>query len=244
MLDHLDNPAGRIVAALQRAEKHLHEKVSARDGWLQVFEANDVSQLPARIADFITQVQLTKDLVESLPESESPEHLSKYFGSLDQIVSYLLSVGSINMPQFGNFIKPELIFSLESCSLAIRRHVRLEPTIDTEGLTKIVDTIRQVCDDIADSDIPEDAKLPLIRRLRDVEDAVLSFKVAGYSGIEATLDALVGRTLWRTPPEVKEKSIGWVKRVVSAIGSFTKGAATLAGSTQTVVESYKAITGE
>lgn len=240
----LDNPAGRIEAVLERAKKYTSERGSARDGWRQAFDVGDASQLPARIAHFIMQVQLTKELVAALPDYEDPEHLSTYFGNLDQIIDALLSVGALNMSQFAPWITPELLFSLGACSRALRRHDGQEPTLDVGEVENILDTIRQVQEELTQSALPQHVKLLLIRRVREVEEAVLAIKIAGYPVVESTLDALLGSVAWRTDPAEQNKVATWVKRIWSAIFTASHDTAQIAGYTQKVVESYKTITGQ
>jgi hypothetical protein len=216
----------------------------ARNHWNYAFGVDDPLELAGHVAHFIQQVQLTKELVAGLPEDEDPSHLSTYFPQLDQICDALLGVGTYNMGIFAGLVTPELLFSLGSCSRAIRRHGGREPTIDTAGLKNILATIHEVHREIVASGLPHTVSLFIIQRLREVEDAVTAFTIAGYSGVESSLDALIGGASWRTPP-IQQPQVGsWVKRAWTAIQSTAIGTASIAGSTQTVIESYKAITGE
>jgi hypothetical protein len=240
----LDNPAARILAVLERLQPLLSEQGPARDAWQRAFDIGDPFDLPNRIAHFIQQVQLTKELVAALPDDEDPEHLSTYFNRLDQICNNLLGVGTVNQSEFVGLVKPELLFSLGSCSRAIRRNGGREPTIDIDGIESILNTISEVRNEIVASNMPRDVNIFILRRLREVEDAVFTFKIAGYSGVEDTLDALLGGAAWRTPATQQQPVENWVKRIFLAIQTAARGTAAIAGSTQTVVESYKAITGK
>ena len=240
----LDNPAARILAVLERVQPLLDQPGPALDAWQQAFDVRDPLDLPGRVAHFIQQVQLTKELVAALPEEEDSEHLSTYFRQLDRLCNVLLGVGIYNTSEFVGSVKPELLYSLGSCSQAIRRHGGREPTIDVAGIENILSTIHDVRNEIVASQLPHNVSLFILRRLREVEEAVLAFKIAGYAGVEDTLDALLGGAAWRTPPGQQRPVGGWINRVWMAIQTGTKGTATIASSTQTVVESYKAITGK
>ncbi len=239
-----DNPAARIQAVLERAIPQLDGQGPARVAWQRAFDVGEPLDLAGRIAHFIQQVQLTKELVAALPEDEEPEHLSKYFDRLDQICDALLGVGTVNVRQFVGLITPELTYSLGSCSRAIRQHGGREPTIDVEGIERILGVIYEVRKEILASSIPQNVTLFILRRLREVEDAVLAFKIAGYSGVEEALDALVGGAAWRTPATEHQPVENWIKRIWNTIQTAAKGTAAIAGSAQTVVDSYKAIAGE
>lgn len=240
----LDNPAARLQSVLERVRLRTSDSGPARDPWMDAFGVKDPLELPGHVARFIQQVLLTKELVAGLPEDEDPPHLSTYFPKLDQICETLLGVGTYNMGIFAGLVTPELLYSLGSCSRAIRRHGGREPTIDKAGLGNILATIHEVRREIVTSSLPPTVSLFIIQRLREVEDAVTAFAIAGYSGVESSLDALLGGVLWRTPATQQPQVGSWVKRVWMTIQTAAKGTASIAGSTQTVIESYKAITGE
>jgi hypothetical protein len=242
---HLDNPAGRLEAVLVRAEPLVVQDLAATDGWMRAFDVAESRQLPGQIAEFVVQVEHARTLIDALPvEEENPEHLLRYFPYLDRICENMLILGNVRMAHFATWVKPELIYSVGACSSAIRRNGGREPTLDADGIEEILELIIKIRGEIVDSAIPQVVKTFILRRLHDVEDAVVAFRIAGYSGVESTLDALVGAAIWRTPPTSQEPVKGWLHRLWETIQRVTQGTAAIAGSAQKVAESYKAITGE
>jgi hypothetical protein len=131
-----------------------------------------------------------------------------------------------------------------ACSTAIRRNGGREPTLDVNGIGEVLQLIVDIRDEIIGSQMPQHVKVYILRRLRDVEDAVIAFRIAGFAGVESALDALIGGAMWRTPPTSQEPVKIWVRRLWEKIKAITQGTAAIAGSAQKIAESYKAITGE
>ena len=146
------------------------------------------------------KVQVARKTVENLPtETEDPSRLLAHFGTLDQICNALLAVGAQSMEQYRTMIDVSLIYSLGSCSRALRRNGAREPTFEENAIPALLDLVAEIIEETAASTLPLDVQLFIVRRLRDVEAALRAFQVAGYSGVESALDALIG-AVWRTAP--------------------------------------------
>jgi hypothetical protein len=241
-LEQLDNPAARVEAVLIRAQPHTGSEANALDEWQAVFGADTPEDVAQFTAEFITQLQLAREAIERLPESEDPEHLLKYFSVLDNLPRSMLMMAGLPMSAFSRFMTDEIIYSLAGCSRALRRNGAREPTFDSDALIELLGMVAKIIDEVAESDVPTYLKLFITQRLQEVETALRLYRISGYARVEYSLDGLVGAT-WRAPEEAKKQTGNWILRIIAKVQGFARGSAELAKSTQTVIESVQSISG-
>lgn len=241
-LEQLDNPAARVEAVLIRAQPHTEGSANALDAWREVFEVETTEDVAMFTAEFIAQIRLAREAIERLPESEDPEHLLKYFSVLDKLPKLMFTMTGQLMSAFRPIINNEVIYSLAGCSRALRRNQAKELTFDSDALIELLGLVAKVVDEVAASDVPIHLKIFITQRLQEVETALRLYRITGYSGVEYSLDGLIG-TMWRAPEEAKKKTGNWIVRVVAKVQSFARGSAELTTSAQKVIESVQAISG-
>lgn len=135
----------------------------------------------------------------------------------------------------------EALYGLEACSRALHRWKR-EPVIDQSQLDELIRQVRDLVESVARSDgLAEDAKVFLIKRLREVETALLGSRVTGFADLEAALDRLTGSLVRR--PDIREPGL------LNRIGSFfhslvfaAQGTDAIAGATASTIQAITAIT--
>jgi hypothetical protein len=189
--EHLDNPAGRLVAVLRALAKQPGGR-PAREAWRDVLGSpSDDAGLVSRIAEIMALAKRAEAAVQGLPGVERPAHLLLHFDRVHKALGLLLSISSATVQNFLQYLTPEVIYSLEMCSYALQRNRQGEPTIDVDKVSDLVEHVRSLIDKIADDqDLENDVCMLLVARLRDVESALLNIRITGYARVEKAMDAL------------------------------------------------------
>jgi len=197
-------------------------------------------------------MQKARDEIAALPEDEDPEFLLHQVGDVERLINGLtetalaltarISPSDVFSERFTlRRISPESIFGLEAASRALHRR-RPEPTIDPSQLSMLIEQLRKLIDDVSSSNnLTPEAKLFLIRRLREIETALLGSRITGFADLEDAVDRLTGALVRRD--DIRDAGI------MKKIGSFfqklvqaAQGTSAIAGATTATVQAIEAIT--
>lgn len=240
----LDNPAGRLAAVFIDV-RNSPPNQPAIDRWMEIFKVSDRLDVLRRATDLAVLVGQVEVAVRALPDDEDPEHLLRHLGEVRTMIDGLLYVGNVPMDHFIRQLTGEAIYSLETCSRALRRNGGREPTIDADGVDHLLALIRAVIDEIAASDLPVTAKVFLVERLRTVETTLLNIHLTGYAPVEAALDALTIGAVRITPEdsEARRHAGNWITRLWMALRDHAQGADAITATAAQTISAIQAITG-
>lgn len=216
----LGNPAARLHAVLV-ALKGIGG-ASVAGALAQVLDVGEQEQ-PAELLHRIAAVRaLPGQAAEQLRLVEDVNHelLLRWRDPVETALSRTYFLGG-QVSEMTSLYGAEVLLGLEMTADVLRRR-RPEPTIPDEGLVELVDLVRELIDAVlADPDLPPAAKQFLLERLRDVEIALLRFRVTGYAGVEAAVDALTGGAVRRDDIRGNENVGGWLSRLWDRMGAVT-----------------------
>lgn len=227
----LTNPAGRLAAILRNVASY-HENEFARTAWANALgTGDDELLLLSRCADVVGLVRATRQAIEKLPDHEDPEFHLEHFDAIEKAASQLTAVGGgMRVLQFKQLLGPEVIRSLDGSARALRRLGLDEPSLDTEKVPGLVEQIRRIIDEVAaDEGLPPDVRMLLVKRLREVESALLNIRITGYARVEETLDALAFAPIRSDlDQDGKERALNRVAKIWDLVQSGLNKAAAIA----------------
>ena len=247
----MDNPAGRLGAFLEslhgrNADKTVGEVLALAE------DADGPFVVALRILEIGRLAQATRSAVEALPDQEDPAFLLQHFHQVESLVKRLTDavvMGAVTYAptdQFtAKFIIPApldgaALFGLEAASRALHRRCP-EPAIGPEHLDSLIYDVRELIDSVTGSPaFSTEAKTFLVRRLRDIETALLGSRITGSADLEDALDRLTGAFVRREDirdPGLLGKINTFFQRLVLA----AQGVEGIAGATTTTVGAIEAI---
>jgi hypothetical protein len=263
MPKYLDNPAGRLAALIRNMLEGggLSLPVGTVLG-IPEDQGNAPLIVSLRLLDIQRLAVQTRREVEALPPDEDPEFLLSHFDAVDKWVSRLVDTavrdanrlclstpvrslfatgsnkGDADQARFR--LPKEALYSLDACSRALHRQGTGSSLSDAE-VPDLVERVRELIDLVVDSEeLPGNAKIFLIGRLRDVEAALLASRIYGYEDLEAALDRLVGGLARRD--DVRKPSVMTrVRGLLEAFSGATQEAAVVAEATYKTVEAIETI---
>lgn len=238
-----DNPAPRLALILERTSRAV-PKDRALDSWMKIFDIGDKNDLPGRIALALSQLAEAREAIESLPEGEDPAHLLTHFPDVEKLFNdIVLQPGSAQMGHFIAQVKGEMIYSMQTCARALRRHGMREPTLDTEAINELLTLVRETIDEVLKSEFPEKVKIFMVKRLREVEEALIAVSIGGFGRVEAALDAFAFAGLKVTAHGSPERSrVGeWFGNLWGKIHTLAAGTGAITGVAADASEIFRAI---
>ncbi|MFJ8833820.1 hypothetical protein [Micromonospora aurantiaca] len=211
--EHLDNPIGRIIAVLDHCSM-VPAGRSAEGTWATVLGARSSRELFMRVGAFLDLIQESKAAIRRLPDGEDAEYYLRPLEQLDPLSDlFLTHLGQPDMSAFSTFYRKDLLYALGAASRVLRK-VERSATLSKEARDSLLDDVRKLIDDVAESDdLPHEAKVYLIKLLRDVEGALLSFIVGGFDDVAAAVAALAAGTV--RLQTVEQQS--WLKSRIGAL---------------------------
>ncbi|MEU8042757.1 hypothetical protein AB0B71_01250 [Micromonospora echinofusca] len=239
-----DNSASRLAAILEQVTER-QPATAGIQGWkeiLGVSDRNGIFQGAANLANLVDQFEAD---VRALPEDEDPEHLLAYLPRIRSMLDLFLKLSQTNMQHFSQYLTGEVMYSIASCSRALRRNGQVKPLISDNSAKQLVDEVRAVMEGVIESDLPDALKDLLVDRLRDVEAALLGVRIGGYANVERAMDALTFGAVRATKADSEERAqVGsWLSRLWGKLGEHAQGAEAIAATAASTTEVIKAITG-
>lgn len=159
----------------------------------------------------------------------------------------LLQVNNATTQDYSSRVTPVVVYSLRACANALKRNQVVERTLDEAGVADLLTLVRQIIDDVGDSDFGLPLKAFLITRLRAVEEALLAVKITGIADVEAAVDALIlgGMQAAKAEeqPGQRQRIGGWLMKVWSGLQAAAKGLSLISAASQDVQDTIKMISG-
>jgi hypothetical protein len=249
----MDNPAGRLGAFLESLHgRNGNGDKTVGDVLGLAEDADGPFVVALRILEIGRLAQATRSAVEALPDEEDPAFLLQHFHLVESLVKRLTDavvMGAAGYAPTDRFVAKFIIpapldgaalFGLEAASRALHRCCP-EPAIGPEHLDSLIHDVRELMDAVTGNPaLSAEAKTFLVRRLRDVETALLGSRITGSVDLEDALDCLTGAFVRREDlrePALLGKINAFFQRLVLA----AQGAEAIAGATASTVGAIEAI---
>lgn len=191
----LDNPAGRLLAALNDATSQP-ENTSAHVGWCRVWNLDvDTSdghvECMRRGSEMISLGIETRRRAEQLPSNLTAGNLAR----LDQVqgtLQYFVNLPQVTMGTMLSPIKPDGWLALENID-GLLSQFGPEPVILPAQSETLLDQTHQLIEKVlADDVLSEQAKRQIVNQLREVETALIEADLTGSVAIEKAGSGLAG----------------------------------------------------
>jgi len=215
MADYLDNPAGRIAATLRRVKEH-------GDGppiqiWSSALGGGSAAQVYKKIARFMMLIDEAKHGFSTLEDIEQRPFYLGMFPFLDTLESRLFThLNDSDMSAFKDLITDDKLAIVELMSRELHRHYRSR-SIDSDIREEMLKAVRDLMGKILVEDgLSEQEKAYIVKLLRDVEVALLSYWLGGFDEIASSVAALAAGVA-NVSSETKK---GWLLNSVTRIWNF------------------------
>ncbi|MBB4762162.1 hypothetical protein ACFQFC_39020 [Amorphoplanes digitatis] len=247
----MDNPAGRLGAFLESLHSRNGDKTVGEVLGLAE-DADEPFAVALRVLEIGRLARATRSSVEALPDEEDPAFLLQHFHQVEALVKRLTDDVVMAAATYAptdlfaaKFIVPvpldgAALFGLEAASRALHRCCP-EPAIGPEHLDSLIHDVRELIDSVTGSPaLSADAKTFLVRRLRDIETALLGSRITGSVDLEDALDCLTGAFVRRE--DIREPGLlGKINTFFQRLVLAAQGAESIAGATTSTVGAIEAI---
>lgn len=208
----VDNPAARLHSFLSRIK--AQGNLVTRQAICQALELDPAGTSLAEVLEYIVVVMSWPDLIEQRVReltNVNADRLLRWRPRVGSAMTELSNAGGMSQSVFSQYNDTDLA-DLEHCADTLHYHSP-EPTIAPDSLTEILGLIREAIDAIsADTGLPAEARLWLIARLREVERALLHFRVVGYDGVTEAMERLCGGLVVH-PSTRTDESRSWISKI-------------------------------
>lgn len=192
MEDVPDNPATRLLDFLTKLKSYGAD-AQVRISICRALDLDTDMPLP-EVLHYLTVVMSWPDEIESLVNGLTEVNKVRLLRWRPHIDETMVGLAHLTAPLQSTLAQYNVtdLTDLEHCADTL--HFRApEPVMTTEKLDDLGALIRQAIDAvIADTDLTDEARHWLVTQLRDVEQAVIHFRIAGYRGVEEAMERLCG----------------------------------------------------
>lgn len=222
-----DNPAARLFDFLARVK--AHGNMVTRQAVCIALDLDQDQTSLSEVLQHITTVMSwpaqIEDRVRALTDVNA-QRLLRWQPHVKAAMTELGNAGGMSHSIIAQYNDTDLA-DLEHCADTL--HYRTpEPSISPDDLSSIIDLIREAIDAIgADEQLAPAARLWLIGRLREVENAVLHFRIVGYSGVTEAMERLCGGIVLH-PLTRNQQASSWATRIWLKISNSLTGVDRLA----------------
>jgi hypothetical protein len=248
---YMDNPAGRLAEVLNAAidaaqfiledkEGNPYKNAPATEVWSLALGTSTLTELLIRLGEVLRLLEDAKVAVRSLP-SDDAQFYARAFEELDKLPILVNGSLGADWKVFSATITPQAVFVLETVSRMLRT-VALSPTLTESGIEEILVDLRQMIDQVsAHSSLPRDARLYVLKLLRNAEGALIGYRIGGFESVAAAVAAVAaGAALI---PEENERS--WLRERLGQLWrlmiSRAQGVQAISDSTQSVMGAVEGV---
>lgn len=212
MEDVPDNPATRLLDFLTKLKSYGAD-AQVRISICRALDLDTDMPLP-EVLHYLTVVMSWPDEIESLVNGLTEVNKVRLLRWRPHIDETMVGLAHLTAPLQSTLAQYNVtdLTDLEHCADTL--HFRApEPVMTTEKLDDLGALIRQAIDAvIADTDLTDEARHWLVTQLRDVEQAVIHFRIAGYRGVEEAMERLCGG-MARRPEAQNPETAGWFMKI-------------------------------
>lgn len=189
---NINNPAGRLLNILLEAKSIAakDQKLSVQAVWAILFnvERNELSMILKKLSKVLELPDLIRMEVNSVKNID-PKISLKYFKRVEEILSSVTF--NTNMNSFLNQIGDKELYSLEVCDDLLSKS-RPEINIEEDKFNQIINSAKNLLNEIKDANINQELKDFLSSKLEDIIEAMMDYKIVGIETIRETITSIIG----------------------------------------------------
>src|SRR6476646_3881563 len=217
-------------------------KAPAREVWAKVLggNSNNSAEISEKLSYFI---ELFNDVRADIKSLENT-NINKYLRTLDLIQTILMNQALLDTQwqSIKSQISQESLDLIESCGEAIEARNKGVCEVTPEELQDLQKIIKDLIDEILNSEIDIATKGFLVNELRKVEDVILNYRIRGSNGLARVSEEVAGKILvrWSRFLDPAKEVAGKVAALVLTIGRTTRdveSAGKLAGNLKNWIDS-------
>ncbi len=183
-------------------------------GWDLQSEAHLVYRA---IANAVQADRATRAMIDAAPTDSNVAMILEHFNQVDAAVAALASPSSSTpyvVQQVVNKVLDTGWHALKIAPAILRAYSPQTDSMPDDTITSLLQETRELIDlVVAANDLAPDAKQTIVARLRDVETALLTYKVSGNPAVEGSRDALLGSLVasgsqWKQAPGGLQGRVG------------------------------------
>lgn len=223
-----DNPAHRLLFLLKQGQG-FNTSLTCREAWDKIFETN--GNLPLLLS------RLGKSM-------ELPNHVVEMFGDMYPGQTNLCNhwKGKITFAfahqnlqaNWSNFISSIDSVSIDMLSLVATMidTKLLSKTFDVEEISKVKTSLQEVYDEVLNSDIADELKAFITRKLREIITSIDEYRLTGLAPILDSVDSSIGHCVTNRAYHsfIKEEALG--KKLETVLTSTANSITVLTGLPQ------------
>lgn len=192
-MTHQDNPAGRLHDILTTASTGRVDLPAVRVwGPALGVKDNDFIKVSLRVQDLIKLINDAEAAIRAMPEEERRDNHLEAFERLRPLPRALTTeLYTSSFGAFQPFVSDYVTTRLRYASGDLRSMGWSIPVPTNSELAELVTLVRTLSDEVTESSaLPPDAKVLILRRLRDVEDAIAAVRIGGFESVAAGMAAV------------------------------------------------------
>lgn len=203
------------------------QKLPARNVWAKVLGANnDTADISDKLSYLFELFNNVKDDIQGIDINRK----EKYLNALSKIQQVLMrsNLTGSNWVDIKSSIGEETLDLIDACGDLITSHAGAFNEISYEELEELQKQIRNLRDEILNSEIEKKTKCFLINELRKIEDTILNYQIIGSSGLSKVSREVVGGIAFncsqmsQTAKEKAMKIVDFALKVSGMIGLCEK----------------------
>ena len=167
------------------------EKQHVQNVWAKVLGANnDTADISDKLSYLFELFNNVKDDIQGIDINRK----EKYLNALSKIQQVLMrsNLTGSNWASIKSGIGEETLDLIDACGDLITSQAGGFNEISSEELEELQKQIRNLQDEICNSEIEKATKLFLINELRKIEDAILNYQIIGSSGLNKVSSEVTG----------------------------------------------------
>ena len=169
-----------------------------------------------RVVSFVELPKLARKQVDELTGHDSQE---LYAQAIDDIVNIL---EKLDMRENWNNYLPAFSYRtlalLETCERAVAHRLTVKQPGE-EVLAELLRDIQEAIQEVLDAETEAEVKQLLLEMLREVEGALLAYKVSGLAGLRRAVERTLGAVKLHQQLFEQSQSPGVIKRTFKVLGS-------------------------
>lgn len=238
----------QITSSGKQLHSLLHQawsregKSPAREVWAAVLggNSNNGAEISEKLSYFIELFNDVRDDIKSLENT----NIHKYLRTLDFIQTVLMNQALLDAQwqTIKSQISQDSLDLVESCGEAIESRNKGVCEVTPEELQDLQKIIKDLTDEILNSEIDIATKGFLVNELRKIEDVILNYRIRGSNGLVKVSEEVAGKILvrWSKFLDPAKEAAGKVAALVLTIGRTNRdveSAGKLAGNLKNWIDS-------
>jgi hypothetical protein len=169
-----------------------------------------------RVVLFVELPKLARKQVDELMGHDSQD---LYAQAIDEIANILENLDM--RENWNNYISAfsyRTLTLLETCERAVTQRLTVKP-LGEEVLAGLLRDIQEAIQEVLDAEMETEVKQLLLEMLREVEGALLAYKISGLAGLRRAVERTLGAVVLHHELLEKSKAPGPIKRTFKALGA-------------------------